>query len=561
MVKKPWEQYNGEETQRKQTGDAQEVSGPPTGSSSADSSPASETTGVMAPAPRPDINAESSLGERNQESFTEYNNKASAHSTEASSKNEDFTIPEEDLDKWRYGEPDDKPFPTYPKEKDRKSKKNADDDKVTKLPEVTISAKRPEKKEEVTKTYQPVTSEHRTAPNSSPAPNFWQQANGTYNNVREMANAIKEEQERERMQEQQKSDRQRHDSYVKETNKALDEARKSGSLGVKPLNVGTITPAISGDPNETEEQKQARIEKRKLENYAQEHPWVLEKDYSTMRNKYKDKKWSEIVNEVAAYREKTGNPMSYEEKMYMLSQYNPDTSKKEEVREKRLAYWADALNQLGNVLAHFYNYGRAKGGSPAAQIPDNKSSYSERLRAADMAMRQRGYNDYVNALANAQKRKQTREDMEYRLRMQEAQEQRMLANQIALKEHEWLSPKYKLELERLGKDLSNKDTQLELNKAKLAYQMMVNEGKSAEQALEISYKRLRNALENKKLNDGDGKPYKVGGQSYSDAYAAYKRGVILYNKTHPNNQKKVVNSTKFNSKPNDYLKEVGVETN
>lgn len=501
MTTRPWEQFNGE-AQRKQAGNAKEVSDQSTGSASG-----TQPVGVM-----PDDIKNHDTG-KGMEDVVEVTG-----------------------------------IPSY----------------GTSMKELTVEAKRPEKKEEVTKTEQPVTSEHRTAPTILQPPVGVMPddiKNHDNSNGMEVANAIKEEQERERMQEQQRAERQRHDSYVEETNKALNEARKGASSNVKPLNVGTITPAISGDPNETEEQKQARAEKRKLENYAQEHPWVLEKDYSTMRNKYRDKKWREIVNEVAAYREKTGNPMSNEEMYYMLSQYNPDTSKKEEVREKRLAYWADALNQLGNVLAHFYNYGRAKGGSPAAQVPDNKSSYSERLRAADMAMRQRGYNDYVNALANAQKRKQAREDMEYRLRMQEAQEQRRLANQIALKEHEWLSPKYKLELERLGKDLSNKDTQLELNKAKLAYQMMINEGKSAEQALEMSYKRLRNALANKKLNDGDGKPYKVGGQSYSDAYAAYKRGVILYNKTHPNNQKKVVNSTKFNSKPNDYLKEVGVETN
>lgn len=336
------------------------------------------------------------------------------------------------------------------------------------------------------------------------------------------------------------------------------EDEGKGKSKVKPLNVKPITPPISGDPNETEEEKQTRMALRKQEaaksKYEEEHPWVLENDYSTMRNKYKDKKWSQIVNEVAAYREKTGNPMSYEEKMYMLSQYNPDTSKKEEVREKRLAYWADALNQLGNVLAHFYNYGRAKGGSPAAQVPGVNGSYSQRLKAADAAMRQRGYNDYVNAMVNEQKRKQTREDMEYRLKMQEAQEQRRLANQIALKEHEWLSPKYKLELERLGKDLSNKDTQHELNKAKLAYQMMINEGKSAEQALEISYKRLRNALANKKLAGGDGKPYKVGDESYANAYEAYKRGIIKSK----GKDAKIVDQTKFNKNPNGYLDEAGV---
>ena len=313
-------------------------------------------------------------------------------------------------------------------------------------------------------------------------------------------------------------------------------------------------------------------ENLELQEYIKEHPWVLENDYSTMRNKYKDKKWSEIVNDVAAYRESTGKPMSLEEKMLMLAQYDPTTSKKEETREKRLAYWADALNQLGNVLAHFYNYGRAKGGSPAAQVPDNRSSYSERLRAADMAMRQRGYNDYVNALANAQKRKQAREDMEYRLRMQEAQEQRRLANQIALKEHEWLSPKYKLELERLGKDLSNKDIQLELNKAKLAYQMMVNEGKSAEQALDISYKRLKNALANKKLNDGktDSK-FTVAGKGFSDPWQAYQYAISKGAK--PVKIKKVdyvdgsekevpVSAKDFKSKDySEWLDAVGVKTN
>ena len=297
------------------------------------------------------------------------------------------------------------------------------------------------------------------------------------------------------------------------------------------------------------------------EEYLKAHPWVAESDLSVLYDKYKDKTPAQMIYDISQYRNKHGQRLNEEELALLLAGRDPNRSKKEVTKEKRRAYWADMINEIGNVLAHFYNYGRAKAGSPAATITPNKSDNVARLRAADMAMRQRGYNDYVNAMANAEKRRQAREDLDYKLKMQEAQEQRRLANQKALKEHDWLSPKYKLELERLGKDLEDKDTQHELNKAKLAYQMMINEGKSTEQALEISYKRLRNALTNKKLNEGDGKPYKVGDQSYSDAYAAYKRGVILYNQTHPNNQKKVVKSTKFDSKPNEYLKEVGVKTN
>lgn len=259
--------------------------------------------------------------------------------------------------------------------------------------------------------------------------------------------------------------------------------------------------------------------------YLKAHPWVLEEDYSNMRNKYKDKKWSQIVNDVAAYREQTGKPMSQTEMANMLMQYNPNTSKKEEVREKRLAYWADALNQLGNVLAHIYNYGRAKGGSPAAQIPDNKTSYSERLKAADTAMRQRGYNDYVNAMVNEQKRKQTREDMEYGLRMQEVQEQRRLANQMELKRMEWMSPKYKKELERLDLDLQDKQVQKELHELQKAFQMMKNDT-AKDHAFEMFVRK----------NSGKGggsktpKPYTYNGIGYTNEYLAYKDAMIAQGK-------------------------------
>lgn len=430
--------------------------------------PAEETTGVMAPAPRKDINAEDALGDGKQETFPEYQrrNGLAPGGTNAST-----------------------PPPA--------SKEDAGDDNAiaaTKdLKEVTISAKRPDKKEPEKPAGK---TSNNTAPNSSPAPNVWREANGTYNDVQEIANAIKEQQERERMQEQQKAERQRHDDYVATTNKELEEARKG--------------PA---DAN------QANLEEQK---YLEEHPWVLEEDYSTMRNKYKDKKWSQIVSDVADYRRKIGKPMSYEEQMMMLSQYPGNTSKKEELREKRLAYWADALNQMGNVLAHFYNYGRAKAGSPAAQITDNKSSYSERLRAADMAMRQRGYNDYVNAVVNEQKRKQTREDMEYRLKMQQAQEQRRLANQMELKRMEWMSPKYKKELERLDLDLQDKQIQKELHELQKAFQMMKNET-AKDHAFEMFVRK----------NGGKGgggsktaKPYTYNGIGYTSDYAAYKDAMI-----------------------------------
>ena len=315
-------------------------------------------------------------------------------------------------------------------------------------------------------------------------------------------------------------------------------------------------------------------ESREDEEYVREHPWVTESDLAGLYDKYASKTPSQMLYDISQYRTKHGDSLTEEEMATLLAGRDPNKSKKEEVREKRLAYWADALNQLGNVLAHFYNYGRAKGGSPAAQVPDNKSSYSERLRAADMAMRQRGYNDYVNALANAQKRKQTREDMEYRLRMQEAQEQRRLANQIALKEHEWLSPKYKLELERSGIDLSNKAEQLKLIKAKLAYQMMVNEGKSAEQALDISYKRLKNALANKKLNDGGSKTdskFTVAGKGFNDPWQAYQyaiskgaKPVKIKKVDYVDGSEKEVPVSAKDFKSNDYsewLDAVGVKTN
>jgi len=295
------------------------------------------------------------------------------------------------------------------------------------------------------------------------------------------------------------------------------------------------------------------------EEYLKAHPWVAESDLSVLYDKYKDKTPAQMIYDISQYRNKHGQRLSEEEMALLLAGRDPNSSKKEVTKEKRRAYWADMINEIGNVLAHFYNYGRAKAGSPAATITPNKSDNVARLRAADMAMRQRGYNDYVNAMANAEKRRVAREDLDYKLKMQEAQEKRRLENQKALKEHEWLSPKYKLELERLTKDLNNRDIQIELNKAKLAYQKLVNEGKTDEQALEITYKKLRNALANKKLNEDDGKKYKVGGQSFADAYTAYKRGVIIYNKEHPNDKKRIVESTKFNKRPDEYLKEVGVD--
>ena len=209
-----------------------------------------------------------------------------------------------------------------------------------------------------------------------------------------------------------------------------DTTEEIGETGVKPLNIKPVTPAISGDPNETEEEKAARKQQRRLEyenevrqqklnDFATENPYVLEENIAGLYDKYKDKKPSEMLYNISRYREAKGlPPLTYEEKMMLLAGRDPNKSKKEVKAEKRRAKWADVLNELGNVLAHFYNYGRAKAGSPAAVINHTPSNNTERLRAADMAMRQRGYNDYVNAMANAEKRRQQREDYLYNLKMQ-----------------------------------------------------------------------------------------------------------------------------------------------
>lgn len=310
---------------------------------------------------------------------------------------------------------------------------------------------------------------------------------------------------------------------------AVQEEQKGKGSNVKPLDVGVITPAISGDPSETEEEKQARLQQRQIQAFAEEHPWVNDK-ITDVWDKYTDKTPLELKMDIAKYRNMINKPLSDEEMYALMAGRDPNKTKKEVTREKRLAYWADALNQLGNVLAHFYNYGRAKGGSPAAQVPESKSGYTERLRAADMAMRQRGYNDYVNAMVNEQKRKQTREDMEYRLKMQEAQEQRRLRNQQILKEMEWMSPKYKKELERLDIDIADKKVQADLHELQRAFQMMKNEA-AKDHAFEMFVKKSSGS--GGKGGGGGSKgdkyeyTYEADGKTYTDTdeYRAYERAM------------------------------------
>lgn len=494
----------------------------------------------------------------------------------------EFTIPEEDLDKWRFGKPSNKPFPTQ-KVKGGEAEKgynegNQNDDhnggKPTDLKEVTITAKRPEKNEETAKPanipVQSVRVDNQTAPDSSPSPNLQQQGSRTHKDLQEKLNAIGEQEEHKRMQERQESEKNRTDNYIESTNKAIEEAGRGSSSNVKPLDVKPFTPAISGDPNETDEQKQARAEQRKLEYYAQEHPWVLEKDYSTMRDKYRDKKWSQIVNEVADYRRRVGKPMSLEEQMYMLSQYNPNTSKKEEVREKRRAYWADVINELGNVLAHFYNYGRAKAGSPAATITPNKSDNVARLRAADMAMRQRGYNDYVNAMANAEKRKQGREDEMRKLVEQQRVEQMRHNNQMELEKLKWMSPEYKKKIEAADIDIRNKAVQNEILELEKAFKVLRNET-ARNNAVDFFIKKNKGSGGSKtSANKTTGK-YTFGDKSFNDPWQAYQ--YALSKGAKPAKRKKIdyvdgtekeVDVTSKDFKNNDYSKwldAVGVKTN
>lgn len=265
------------------------------------------------------------------------------------------------------------------------------------------------------------------------------------------------------------------------------------------------------------------------EEYLKAHPWVAESDLSVLYDKYKDKTPAQMIYDISQYRNKHGQRLNEEELALLLAGRDPNRSKKEVTKEKRRAYWADMINEIGNVLAHFYNYGRAKAGSPAATITPNKSDNVARLRAADMAMRQRGYNDYVNAMASAEKRRQAREDELRKLKQQQSIEQMRHANRIELEKLKWLSPEYKKKVEAADIDLRNKDTQHDILELEKAFKMLRNET-AKNNAVDFFIKK------NKGNGSGGGNnlnktqfvyTYKIGDLTYTetDEYKAYKRAM------------------------------------
>ena len=312
------------------------------------------------------------------------------------------------------------------------------------------------------------------------------------------------------------------------------------------------------------------LDEVKLKEFLVTHPWAGEEDLSSLYDKYKNQTPAQMLYDIAKYRESIGKPLTLEEKQLILQGRDPNKSKKQVTNEKRRAYWADVINELGNVLAHFYNYGRAKAGSPAATITPNKSDNVARLRAADMAMRQRGYNDYVNAMANAEKRKQAREDEMRKLVEQQRVEQMRHNNQMELEKLKWMSPEYKKKIEAADIDIRNKAVQNDILELEKAFKVLRNET-ARNNAVDFFIKKNKGSGGSKtSTNKTTGKDT-FGDKSFNDPWQAYQ--YALSKGAKPAKRKKIdyvdgtekeVDVTSKDFKNYDYSKwldAVGVKTN
>lgn len=311
-------------------------------------------------------------------------------------------------------------------------------------------------------------------------------------------------------------------------------------VGVKPGSIASEENALTqqagtqgntegkGNPYyQMDEETMAKLAQQdKMQRYIADKPWVAGADLESVYSQYKDLTPLQLLRDYREYKQMMGEEPTMEENLMILQGRDPYKSERQTKKEERRAYWAENLNSLGNVLAHFVNFGRAMGGNPIAdptQYKNEGSRIAQYLRQKDENLRKQHYNDYVSGLAADVKRRQAKEDEIAKQR--NAIEMKQLEHQ--LKQYD---PETQLKLKKMTQDMDMAEVRKELmeydKKIKLARLMGIPDEQAQKKALnDINIKLKKKQLNKPEKKSTEEKLYVVGDHEFKTALEAYKYGM------------------------------------